>query len=258
MSCKGLGLREGEELCVSSFHYAGNECWSSSTGVFSCNNSLETSYLFFLQFSYMYDQNELKISVKDVVMGDAHLGSLGTYPHCSVKSWSGVPSFHKCFCQLLWKIPQNYQTYSYFLSVLRDMHRAYKACISAFSYPPKCPVTHDKQLAPLQDQSHSLVTGTVHCHKFWVPCCFTPPFTCKRTSHIDWQDKEWEKGNIVPVFLGGPIIQTSSSMHLRLFEDSVASSELLWSECDTITPLLSTQLGQSWCWCDRGNCAPTL
>lgn len=46
MSCKGLWLRE-RELCESSFHYIRNECWSSSTGVFSCNNSLKKTFLSF-------------------------------------------------------------------------------------------------------------------------------------------------------------------------------------------------------------------
>lgn len=73
---------------------------------------------------------------------------------------NGVPSFDECSCQLLWKIPQKYQIYSYFLSMLRDIHCADKAFISASIYPPECTVTDEKQLAALQDQSHSLVTGT--------------------------------------------------------------------------------------------------
>lgn len=132
-----------------------------------------------------------------------------------------------------------------------------QSCISAFNYPPECPVTHEKQLAALQDQSHSLVTGAVHCHKFWLPCCFTPPFTCGRTSHIDWQEKEWEKGNIVPVSLGGNYCP----------DNFINASEVVWGacrelwtavECENITPLLSAQLGQSGCGCDRGSCAPAL
>lgn len=40
-------------------------------------------------------------------------------------------------------------------------------------------------------------------------------------------------------FWGVTLAQTIPSMHLRLCEESVASSELQWSECENITPLLS-------------------
>lgn len=173
MSCKGLGLREREELCVCSFHYIGNECWSSSTGVFWCNNSLEKTFLsfffFFLQFCHVhdvkasYEQNELKIWVKDVVvMGEVHLGSLGTCPHCSVNIQSGkrCPWFGWMFLSA--SVENTPKLSSPFLfSVSAEGHPlCFKAFISASHHPPECPVTHEKQLATLQDQSHSLVTGT--------------------------------------------------------------------------------------------------
>lgn len=75
----------------------------------------------------------------------------------------------------------------------------------------------------------------VHCHKFWLPCSFPPPFTFKRAYHMDWQNKEWEKGNTVPVSLEGTIAQTISSVYLRWCESELWTAvEWVWEH-----PLLS-------------------